>query len=212
VSRVAEGLSLVAGGAVSVSAGREHSPLQSGLGERWSTRAPSSPTLSELFAASPRDSGWAGFLLPQIDRSKPVLWVQERMAILESGRIPAGTSRRRPHPCRSAGCTCRAVDDGGGRKMLRPLGRDRRSIWRPSSSGLYRDAAAGGRFGAVRCAVLACALKRDGEPQRRQDALADRKRAIAFESTGHASAGTCRVGRRVVPRPRSSAWPMDRRP
>jgi protein ImuA len=84
---VAKGLSLVAGGAVSVSAGREHSPLQSGLGERWSTRAPSSPTLSELFAASPRDSGWAGFLLPQIDRSKPVLWVQERMAILESGRI-----------------------------------------------------------------------------------------------------------------------------
>jgi protein ImuA len=54
-------------------------------------RAPSSPTLSELFAASPRDSGWAGFLLPQIDRSKPVLWVQERMAILESGRIhPSG--------------------------------------------------------------------------------------------------------------------------
>jgi protein ImuA len=45
------------------------------------------PTLSELFAASPRDGGWAGFLLPQVDRSKPVLWVQERMAILESGRI-----------------------------------------------------------------------------------------------------------------------------
>ncbi|HET9810413.1 MAG TPA: hypothetical protein VFP53_01805 [Sphingomicrobium sp.] len=40
-----------------------------------------------MFAASPRDCGWAGFLLPQIDRSKPVLWVQERMAILESGRI-----------------------------------------------------------------------------------------------------------------------------
>jgi len=82
---VAKGLSLVAGGAVS--AGREHSRLPSGLGERWSTRAPSSPTLSELFAASPRDAGWAGFLLPQIDRSKPVLWVQEQMAILESGRI-----------------------------------------------------------------------------------------------------------------------------
>ena len=84
---MAKGLSLVAGGAVSVSAGRQYSPLPRGLGERWSTRAPSSPTLSELFAASPRDSGWAGFLLPQIDRSKPVLWVQERMAILESGRI-----------------------------------------------------------------------------------------------------------------------------
>jgi protein ImuA len=49
--------------------------------------APLGPTLSELFAASPRDSGWTGFLLPQIDRQKPVLWVQERMAILESGRV-----------------------------------------------------------------------------------------------------------------------------
>jgi protein ImuA len=77
-------LSLVAGGG---SRAAEKRPSPSGLGERWSTRAPSSPTLSELFAASPRDCGWAGFLLPQVDRSKPVLWVQERMAILESGRI-----------------------------------------------------------------------------------------------------------------------------
>ena len=45
------------------------------------------PTLSELFAAHPRDGGWAGFLLAQIDRGKPLLWVQDRMAILESGRI-----------------------------------------------------------------------------------------------------------------------------
>jgi protein ImuA len=43
--------------------------------------------LSELFAAHPRDGGWAGFLLAQVDRSKPLLWVQERMAILESGRV-----------------------------------------------------------------------------------------------------------------------------
>jgi protein ImuA len=49
--------------------------------------APSSPTLSELFAEHPRDGGWAGFLLAQVDRSKPILWVQDRMAILESGRI-----------------------------------------------------------------------------------------------------------------------------
>ncbi len=49
------------------------------------------PTLSELFAASPRDGGWTGFLLPQIEPGKPVLWVQERMAILEAGRVhPAG--------------------------------------------------------------------------------------------------------------------------
>jgi protein ImuA len=49
--------------------------------------APSSPTLSEVFAAQPRDSGWAGFLLAQVDVSRPVLWVQQRMAILESGRV-----------------------------------------------------------------------------------------------------------------------------
>lgn len=55
--------------------------------------APPRPTLSELFAASPRDGGWAGFLLPRIDRSRPLLWIQERMAILESGRIcPPGLS------------------------------------------------------------------------------------------------------------------------
>ena len=49
--------------------------------------APSSPTLSELFATHPRDGGWAGFLLGQVASGKPLLWVQERMAILESGRI-----------------------------------------------------------------------------------------------------------------------------
>jgi protein ImuA len=57
------------------------------LGERWHVPAPASPTLSELFAASPRDAGWAGFLLAQADRDKPILWVQDRMAIIESGRI-----------------------------------------------------------------------------------------------------------------------------
>ena len=44
-------------------------------------------TLSELFASSPRDGGWAGFLLAQVDAKRPLLWVQERMAILESGRV-----------------------------------------------------------------------------------------------------------------------------
>lgn len=88
MSRVAKGLSIVAGGAVSDRSGPAYfNRLPKGLGERWSTPAPPGPTLCELFAASPRDSGWAGFLLAQVDRSKPVLWVQERMAILESGRI-----------------------------------------------------------------------------------------------------------------------------
>jgi len=49
--------------------------------------APPSPTLSELFAAHPRDGGWAGFLLAQLRPNKPLLWVQDRMAILESGRV-----------------------------------------------------------------------------------------------------------------------------
>jgi protein ImuA len=49
--------------------------------------APPNPTLSELFAAHPRDGGWAGFLLAQVAADKPLLWVQERMAILESGRV-----------------------------------------------------------------------------------------------------------------------------
>ena len=87
MSRVAKGFSLVAGGAVFERSGPARSPsTPPGLdGARVLQRSPS-PTLSELFAASPRDCGWAGFLLPQVDGSKPVLWVQERMAILESGR------------------------------------------------------------------------------------------------------------------------------
>ena len=44
-------------------------------------------TLSELFSAHSRDGGWAGFLLAQLESGKPLLWVQDRMAILESGRI-----------------------------------------------------------------------------------------------------------------------------
>ena len=81
---MAGSLSLVAGGG---SRAAEIHRLPSGLGECWRLPAPPSPTLSELFAGSPRDAGWAGFLLAQADRAKPVLWVQDRMAIIESGRI-----------------------------------------------------------------------------------------------------------------------------
>ena len=52
-------------------------------------------TLSELFAVHPRDGGWAGFLLAQVATDKPMLWVQDRIAILESGRIhPPGLPSR----------------------------------------------------------------------------------------------------------------------
>jgi len=100
---VARGLSLAAGGAVS--AGREHcAPAKAGAQARvsarllrgigplssqgnWQLPQPQQPTLSELFAAHPRDGGWAGFLLAQLNADKPLLWVQDRMAILESGRV-----------------------------------------------------------------------------------------------------------------------------
>ncbi|HUG45231.1 MAG TPA: hypothetical protein VMK31_01805 [Sphingomicrobium sp.] len=89
MSRVAKDMVILAGGAVPTARPAKSLPrAQSG---RWRLPAPLCPTLSELFAASPRDCGWAGFLLAQVDRSKPLLWVQDRMAILESGRIhPSG--------------------------------------------------------------------------------------------------------------------------
>jgi protein ImuA len=81
-------LSLVAGGAVSADFRPvEQHPIIWESGAPFRLPAPPSPSLSELFASHPRDAGWAGFLLPQIDCRRPILWVQERMAILESGRI-----------------------------------------------------------------------------------------------------------------------------
>jgi len=81
---VAAGLSLVAGGGIRLAQAR---PIPSELGERWALPRSLQPTLSELFATHPHDGGAAGFLLAQLERGKPLLWVQERMAILEAGRI-----------------------------------------------------------------------------------------------------------------------------
>lgn len=104
MSRVPRGLSLVAGGAVSARAEYPRAgptiprmvdfrTRLCGLGKHWHLPAPSKPTFSELFAATPRDGGWIGFLFAQLPADKPLLWVQERMAILESGRIyPPGLS------------------------------------------------------------------------------------------------------------------------
>jgi len=62
-------------------------PVPGGMGERWVLPRSAQPTLSELFATHPCDGGTTGFLLAQLERGKPLLWVQERMAILEAGRI-----------------------------------------------------------------------------------------------------------------------------
>ena len=65
----------------------EARPVPGGLDERFVLPASPRPTLSELFTTHPRDGGAMGFLLAQLECGKPLLWVQERMAILEAGRI-----------------------------------------------------------------------------------------------------------------------------
>jgi len=114
MSRVASPLSLVAGGAFASLGERavapNSSPAFAGEGNHAqhgggvSSTAHKGPlhrtscgsppheivgrnTLSEIFATHPRDAGWCGFLLARHIRPGPVLWVQDRMAILESGRI-----------------------------------------------------------------------------------------------------------------------------
>ena len=88
MSRVAKGLSLVASDGVR---SPQRRAFPSEAREAWTLPEPMQPTLSELFAAHPRDGGWAGFLLAQLGTDKPLLWVQDRMAILESGRVhPSG--------------------------------------------------------------------------------------------------------------------------
>ena len=69
--------------------GRGGAPGANVSGERVPVLLPSpaAPTLSELFSASARDGGWAGFLLDRIAPGQPLLWIQERMAILEGGRV-----------------------------------------------------------------------------------------------------------------------------
>ena len=57
------------------------------LGDGWTLPRAPQPSLSELFAGHSRDGGWAGFLLAQLATDKPLLWVQDRMAILEAGRV-----------------------------------------------------------------------------------------------------------------------------
>lgn len=70
-------------------------PPPDGGGEaRGGVPWPNRPTLSELFATRAYDGGWAGFLLDRIEPGQPLLWVQERMAILEGGRVhPPGLGR-----------------------------------------------------------------------------------------------------------------------
>ncbi|NNC48187.1 MAG: hypothetical protein HKO13_07135 [Sphingomonas sp.] len=66
----------------------QSTPPEKPGGERWRLPAPSKPTLCEVFSNHPRDAGWAGFIAAQLGNG-PILWVQERMAIIEAGRVHA---------------------------------------------------------------------------------------------------------------------------
>ena len=201
---MARGLSLVAGGGSNAPLRPAVvRPIPKDLGEQWTLPRPPRPTLAELFAAHPRDGGWAGFLLAQIEPGKPLLWVQERMAILEAGRIyPPGI-----------GCP----------DLIHVTARDARSALWAMEEGLrcaglgavigelWGDPAAGGRGRAVGRAGLAGAAWRFSEFERRADALADRQPAEPRPSIRPAGAGSAGLERGTVPGARLSARPVEHR-
>ena len=124
---------------------------------------------------------------------------------------PAGIVLAKPHPCRRARRQGRAVGDGGGRKMRRAFGRDRRIVGRPARARFYRDAATRDRLRAIRRTLLAGAARWHGQFERRPDALADCERIVAAQSARSASARASGVGCRIVPRPWIPARAMDPR-
>jgi len=113
------------------------------------------PTLSELFAASPRDGGWAGFLLAQVGISKPLLWVQDRMAIFESGRVhPPGLPSQNLIP-----------------EIIHVEARDARDALWAMEEG-------------VRCSALSCVIGEIWGDPRALDFIATRRLAVASERSG----------------------------
>ncbi len=192
--------------------------------------APSEPLhhrISVQWFPSPRNLG---------EDADPLRAVRRPSARRRLGRVPAGPARKReaaavgpgphgdpgkwkgssarawhaePHPCRSTRRARRAVGNGGGGKMLLPLGRDRRIVGRSARARLHRDPAACGRGGTQRHAVLAGAPRRSCQPQRRADALAPCKRAVADQRARSARARSAGMGRRTVPRSGIAAWAME---
>jgi len=95
--------------------------------------------------------------------------------------------------------------------MLLPFRSDRRIVGRSEGARLHRDAAAGGCVGAQRHALLAGADGGHCEPERRPDAVADPKRAVAAQSARPKGAGIAGLGRRAVPRAGNAARPLEHR-
>jgi protein ImuA len=179
---VAAGLSLVAGGGIR--AGPEQAE-PGGSGERWRLPWPATPTLSELFAASPRDAGVTGFLLAQVARGKPLLWVQERMAMLDAGRIyPPGL---------------------GIGELIHVDARDARAALWAMEEGLRCSA-----LGAVIGEIWGDPKALDFVATRRLAVAAERYGVAAFlvRLGGHANLSGARMRWRVASAP-SSAHPFD---
>ena len=148
---------------------------------------PSQPTLCELFAAHPRDGGWAGFLLAQLDPRKPLLWVQERMAILEVGRVyPPGI---------------------GARDIIHVTARDPRSALWAMEEGLRC-----GALGAVIGELWGDPASLDFTATRRLAVAAERSGVPAWlvRLGGSANLSGARMRWRIASRP-SQAHPFDPR-
>ena len=144
-------------------------------------------TLSEVFAVHPRDGGWAGFVLAQADPARPVLWVQERMAILEAGRVyPPGI---------------------GGGELIHVEARDSRSALWAMEEGLR---CAG--LSAVIGELWGDPAALDFTATRRLAVAAERSGVAAFliRLGGHANLSGARMRWRVASRP-SLAHPLDAR-
>jgi len=75
---------------------------------------PQTATLSEIFAGTGRDAGAVGFALAQVPGNKPLLWVQDRMSILETGRpFPRGIAAEFIHvEARDAKAALWAMEEG----------------------------------------------------------------------------------------------------
>ena len=190
---VVAGLSLVADG--EIRAGREQAELE-GSGERWRLPAgdadareplptPAMATLSEVFAASARDGGVTGFVLAQVARGKPLLWVQERMAMLEAGRIyPPGL---------------------GIAELIHVDARDARSALWAMEEGLRCSA-----LGAVIGEIWGDPKALDFTATRRLAVAAERNGVAAFliRLGGHANLSGARMRWRIASAP-SMAHPFD---
>lgn len=179
---VATGLSLVADGGIRASQERAE---PEGWDERGRLPWPEAPTLSELFAASPRDGGATGFLLAQVARGKPLLWIQERMAMLEAGRIyPPGL---------------------GGVELIHVDARDARAALWAMEEGLRCSA-----LGAVIGEIWGDPKAVDFTATRRLAVAAERTGVAAFliRLGGHATLSGARMRWRIASAP-SQAHPLD---